>query len=391
MSTLTDAQILPEALLLEMNARAAGYDEENRFFSEDFADLRASGYLTINVPCELGGLGLDLTAVCREQRRLAYYAPATALGIHMHLYWIGVAADLWRRGDHSLEWMLREAIAGEVFASGHAEQGNDLSVILSTSKAEKVDGGFRMVGRKMFGSLAPVWTRYGTNALWPEAQGGPAIVHGFVPRAGGGYRIVQTWNTLGMRPTRSDDVLLEDAFIPDRYVARIVPAGELDVFLLAMYAWALLGWANIYTGIAKRVIDITIPAMLSKTSIAISRSMAYHPEVQHAIAKMSLAFDPILPHLESVAQDWSTGIDHGTAWPARIVSAKHHAVEACWRIVDTAMDVSGGSGMFRGNELERLFRDARCGRFHPANSALVHEIVGKTTLGIGLGEQPRWG
>jgi hypothetical protein len=47
--------------------------------------------------------------------------------------------------------------------------------------------------------------------------------------------------------------------------------------------------------------------------------------------------------------------------------------------------------MFKSNELERLFRDARCGRFHPANAALVHEIVGKTTLGIGLGEQPRWG
>ena len=55
------------------------------------------------------------------------------------------------------------------------------------------------------------------------------------------------------------------------------------------------------------------------------------------------------------------------------------------------MDVSGGTGMFRGNELERLFRDARCGRFHPANTFLTHEIVAKTALGIDLGEQPRWG
>ena len=67
------------------------------------------------------------------------------------------------------------------------------------------------------------------------------------------------------------------------------------------------------------------------------------------------------------------------------------AVETCWKVVDTAMDVSGGTGMFKGNELERLFRDARCGRFHPATSNLVHEIVAKTALGIELGEQPRWG
>jgi len=55
------------------------------------------------------------------------------------------------------------------------------------------------------------------------------------------------------------------------------------------------------------------------------------------------------------------------------------------------MEVSGGTGMFRANALERLFRDARCGRFHPANTFLTHEIVGKTALGIDLGEAPRWG
>ncbi len=60
-------------------------------------------------------------------------------------------------------------------------------------------------------------------------------------------------------------------------------------------------------------------------------------------------------------------------------------------MVDLALDMSGGAGMFKTNELERLYRDVRCGGFHPANSALVHEIVGKTTLGIELGEQPRWG
>jgi hypothetical protein len=49
------------------------------------------------------------------------------------------------------------------------------------------------------------------------------------------------------------------------------------------------------------------------------------------------------------------------------------------------------AGMFRVNELECLFRDARCGRFHPANTFLTHEIVGKTPLGIDLDEALRWG
>jgi alkylation response protein AidB-like acyl-CoA dehydrogenase len=70
---------------------------------------------------------------------------------------------------------------------------------------------------------------------------------------------------------------------------------------------------------------------------------------------------------------------------------KYHVVESAFRVVDTALDLSGGFGMFKKSELERLFRDARAGRFHPANSALTHEIVGKITLGINPDEQPRWG
>jgi alkylation response protein AidB-like acyl-CoA dehydrogenase len=203
--------------------------------------------------------------------------------------------------------------------------------------------------------------------------------------------MVETWDTMGMRATRSDDVILEGAFVPDKYIARIVPAGGVDAFVLGAFAWALLGMANVYYGVAQRALDLALPGIKGKTSLGLSRSMAYHPEIQHMVAEMMLAFDPIGPHLDKIAEDWSNGVDHGAAWPARIVSAKYHAVEACWRIADQAMEVSGGAGMFRANELERLFRDARCGRFHPANTFLTHEIVAKTALGIDLGEQPRWG
>jgi alkylation response protein AidB-like acyl-CoA dehydrogenase len=383
--------VLSDDKLRAFAERCGRYDRENRFFQEDFDDLRRAGYLTMAVPKELGGRGMNLAQVSREQRRLAYFAPATALGINMHVYWVGLVADLWRRGDRSLEWLLKEAMAGEVFNAGHAERGNDIPGLLSTSTAERVDGGFRISGHKMFGSLAPVWTRYGLHAMWADADGGPQIVHAFLPRSQDGYRIVETWDTMGMRATRSDDVVLDGAFVPDRYIARIVPAGTVDPFVLGIFAWGLTGFANVYHGVAQRAIDLAVAGIRTKTSLAVSRSMAYHPEIQHAVAEMVLALDPIGPHLEKLAEDWSAGVDLGATWPSRIVSAKYHAVEACWRIVDRAMEVSGGAGMFRANELERLFRDARCGRFHPANTFLVHEIVGKTALGIDLGEQPRWG
>jgi len=384
---------LTEEKLARFAARAAAYDRENRFFQEDFDELRAAKYLLLPVPVEFGGAGMTLAEVCREQRRLAYNAPATALAVNMHLYWVGIAADLWSRGDHSLEWILREAAAGEIFAAGHAETGNDIPVLLSTSKAERVDGGYQFTGRKHFGSLTPVWTRFGLHGMDTSDPTQPKIVHAFMPRDTAGYVIKETWDVLGMRATRSDDTALENAFIPDRYIARIVPAGGagIDPFVLGVFAWALMGFGNIYYGLAKRALDVTINSVKAKGSLGLSRSMAYHPEIQHAIADMVIELDSIGPHLEAVAQDWSNGVDHGAQWPSKIFSAKYHAVEGSWRVVDLGLDVTGGSGIFRSAGYERLLRDARLGRIHPANSFLTHEVVAKTALGISLDEQPRWG
>ena len=384
---------LTEEMLTRFASRAAAYDQENRFFEEDFEELRAAKYLLLPLPLEFGGAGMTLAEVCREQRRLAYHAPATALAVNMHLYWIGVAADLWRRGDVSLEWILREAAAGEIFAAGHAESGNDVPVLLSTTKAERVDGGYRFTGRKHFGSLTPVWTRFGLHGIDTSNPAQPKIIHGFIPRDTTGYTIKETWDVLGMRATRSDDTVLENAFVPDRYVARVVPAGGagVDPFVLSVFAWALMGFGNVYYGLAKRALDQSIASVKTKGSLALSRSMAYHPEIQHAIAEMVIELESIGPHLETIAEDWSSGVDHGTQWPSKIFAAKYHAVEASWRVVDRGLDVSGGTGIFRSAGYERLIRDARLGRLHPANSFLTHEVVAKTALDISLDEQPRWG
>jgi len=389
--TGTDTNLLTEDMLQRFHERAPIYDRENRFFDEDFQELKAAGYLNVAVPTELGGRGLNLAQVAQLQRRLAYYAPATALAINMHVYWTGIAADLRKMGDASLEWLLRESAAGEVFAAGHSETGNDLPVLLSTSQATRDDGGYRITGRKMFGSMTPVWTRLGVHAMDTSDPSGPRIVHAFVPKGSPGYTIKPTWDTLGMRATRSDDTILDNVFVPDKYIARIVPAGALDPFIGALFAWALLNFGAIYTGLAERARDLAVTGVRNKTSLGVTRSMAYHPEIQHIFSEMQMEIESMVPHLASTTNDWSNGVDHGAAWPMKIVSTKFHCVEAAKRVVDLAMTASGGAGMFKANELERLYRDVRAGGFHPANTTLTHEIVGKTTLGIGLDEQPRWG
>jgi len=394
MAAPTASPLLSEAMLQRFRERAPGYDRDNRFFHEDFDELRRAGYLAIAVPRELGGGGLTFAECMREQRRLAYYAHATALATNMHLYWVGVAADLWRAGDRSLEWVLRGAAGGEVFAAGHAERGNDMPLFLSTTKAERVAGGYRFTGHKSFGSLTPVWTYLGLHGMDSSDPGAPKVVHAFMPRATEGYSIKETWDVLGMRATASQDTVLQGAFVPDQHVARVVSAGfaGADLFILAIFAWALTGFANVYYGLGRHALDLTVDNLKTKTSIAISRgSLIHHPEVQHAVADMVIDLEGVGPQLDRLADDWTGGVDHGGAWPVKIVAAKHRVVEAVWRVVDSALDLAGGYGIFAASGIERLFRDARLGRIHPANSALTHEVVAKLTLGIDPDAQPRWG
>lgn len=380
-----DLGVLSNGMLERFAARAPVYDAENRFFTEDFEELREAGYLLLAVPTELGGLGGSLAQVCAQQRRLARRAPATALATNMHLYWTGVAADLYRAGDRSLVWLLEEAVAGEVFASGHAEAGNDLALLLSTARAEPVAGGYRYHGRKLFGSLTPVWTRFGLQGLDASDPKAPVIVHGFLAREAPGWSVIETWDTLGMRATRSDDTVLDGAFVPDAHVARVVPAGfaGVDAFVLGIFGWGQATFASIYLGIAERAFELTVAGVKQRTSLALGgRPMAQHPMVQHQVAEMALELQAASALVERIADDWSARVDHGSAWPAKLAGAKHHVTTAARRVVDLALEVAGGGAMFRGNELERLYRDVRCGGFHPANAALTHEIVGQTALGL---------
>lgn len=386
-------ELLTDEMLARFDERAPLYDRSNTFFTEDFEELRASGFFLAALPVQYGGAGMNLGEINRLMRRIAYVAPATAVAVNMHHYFVGLCADLHRAGDPSGDWVLERAAAGEIFAAGHGEAGNDIPVLLSSTKAERVSGGWQFTGHKIFGSLSPVWTQLGVHGMDTSDPANPMVVHAFVSRNTPGFRIEQTWDTLGMRATTSNDTVLDHTFVPDEATVLVCPAGfaGAGLFQVALFAWALLGFAGVYSSIARRAFDETVTGVHKKTSIALTRSMAYHPEVQHHVAEMRIHLEAMTAHLDRVCDDWSNGVDHGMDWPTKIVACKYDVVTRAWAVVDTALDLSGGSGIFKRSRIEQLFRDARLGRIHPGNTLLAHELVGKLSLGINPDEQPRWG
>jgi alkylation response protein AidB-like acyl-CoA dehydrogenase len=382
--TSPDTTLLSDDLLSRIRERAAGYDRDNRFFTEDFAELADEGYLRALVPTEFGGLGLSLQQTARLQARLAGAAPATALAVNMHLVWTGIAKTLRDRGDDSLEFVLREAGQGEVFAFGLSEAGNDLVLFGSTTEARpESDGSYRFHGRKIFTSLSPAWTRLGTMGLDSTSDDAPKIVYGFIERTGGGFEIREDWDTLGMRATQSNTTVLDGARASaDRVVRRLDPGPNPDPLVFAIFANFEILLAAVYTGIGARALDLAVEAAHRRTSLKNDgRSYANDPDIRWRVAEAAIEQDALLPQLDVLAGDVDTLADHGRLWFPKLVGLKVRATETARRVVDQAIRVSGGSTFFAGNELGRLYRDVLAGIFHPSDAESAHNTVANAWLG----------
>jgi alkylation response protein AidB-like acyl-CoA dehydrogenase len=392
MATLTTTDLLTDDMLARFDQRAPEYDHDNRFFVEDFEELKASGYTRCTVPVEAGGSGLALDEYVKLLRRLAYVAPATALATNMHCYWTGLASDLLKAGDDSLRFVIDRAAEGKIFCALHGEVGNDLPLLLAVTTATRVDGGWEFSGHKIFGSLSPVWDYGGLHGMDSSDPDHPQIVHAFLPRDARGFQIMETWDTLGMRATQSQDTILEQAFVPDDLVALVCPAGFAGAgpFHVGIFAWALMGFAATYLAAAERAYDLVVEAMPHRSSIAMAGDMTRHPEVQHIVADMRIAHDAAEAMLERTCADWAAGVEHED-WPVRLVATRSFVIDQAFGIVDRAMDLTGGGGAFRRSRIEQIFRDVRMGRFHPGNTMLAHELIGKLCLGVDPDAQPRWG
>lgn len=378
-------KVLPGDLLERIRGRAAGYDRDNAFFHEDLEELAAAGYLKIFVPASDGGLGLGLAAAAQLQRRLAAAAPATALAVNMHLVWTGVAHVLAARGDSSLDFVLKEAAQGEIFAFGNSEAGNDSVLFDSlTTAVPDATGGYSFTGRKIFTSLSPAWTRLGIFGKDTTAGDGEGqLVHGFITRDTPGYEILADWDTLGMRASQSNTTVLDGAVVPAERIFRKLPVGpNADPLIFAIFACFETLLAAVYTGLGERALDLAVEAVKRRTSFKNGgRSYAQDPDIRWKVADAAMAMDALYPQLSSVAADVDALAEHGAQWFPKLVGVKVSATETARTVVDLAVRVSGGSSYFRGSELERLYRDVLAGMFHPSDDESAHNTVANAWLG----------
>lgn len=361
--------------------RAAEFDEQNTFPHRNYDDLRAAGFLRLTVPTELGGLGAGLPELVPVLERLAMGDGATALAVTMHLSPLGQWAGVWRRTrDPRLEHLLRKAADGSlIWASVTSELGlsNDLTDARTT--AVRVDGGFRLTGRKSFATNTDVATHCSTTARYDDAEGGPRLLLCQLALDQPGVRIHRTWNTMGMRGTQSNDLELDDVFVEDSAVVHSLPVHHLDARVLeTVWAWAMPTFAAVYTGIAAGALDWAVRQV-------VRRGRDHDPVLQDAIGECQLLVESsralLHRHTDEVRSRSLFNLEVQDAI-ARCALVKYMASNNAVRVLQRLVDVVGGAAYAKSLPFERMWRDVQAATFMPMSNLAARRLIGASTLGV---------
>ena len=251
----TDWLRIIEELAPRFAARAPAYDSGDAFVAENYTELKARGVFAAGVPRELGGGGASYRSLCEMLQALGRACGSTALALSMHTHLVSTMVWRWRRDPKPFEPLLRRIAAERlVLATSGASDW-----LTATGKAERVAGGFRISARKIFASGIPAADLFMTQALYDDPDAGPTVLHFALPVRDPAILPQDNWRVLGMRGTGSQDVAIQDAFVPDAAVAMRRPAGQWTP-LFHVYACMipLPLIYGVYVGIAEAARDAAL-------------------------------------------------------------------------------------------------------------------------------------
>ncbi|MGA8254946.1 MAG: acyl-CoA dehydrogenase family protein, partial [Nocardioides sp.] len=245
---ITDAEILALAADVGHVAAAhdAAHDRDATFVTEAYEHMHTVGYLSLPVPVELGGRGASIRQLVLAQQELGRHSGAAALASTMHLYLTLVQRWRHARGAADAAGVLGK-VAHERLVMA-TSGGSDW--VCPTTTATEVEGGYLFTGRKVFCSQAPVASVVSTCAVLGEAGPDAVVLHAGVPMASEGVSLIDTWDTLGMRGTASQDLVFDKVFVPAEKVLGQRPYGSLSgpLMVAAIHFAPLVGAA--YLGVA---------------------------------------------------------------------------------------------------------------------------------------------
>jgi alkylation response protein AidB-like acyl-CoA dehydrogenase len=382
----------------DFKTRVTEHDRNNTFPFENVEAMKASGYTNMTAAEEFGGGGCDILDFVLAQERLGQGDLPTAISINMHLYTLGWLSDLWRLGekqDTGLRSFIESIVKGRLIVGAGLSDPQVNSAIGfgglndTSRRAEKVAGGYLINGSAKFGTLSACADILFMTAHYDDPERGPLVLAFNLPPQTPGIKIQNNWDTLGIRASSSNDTLWENVFVPDDAI-RGRPARSWDTGLKTFSCW-MPSLDACYLGLAQAARDWAINWTRDRTQVPFDRPMSHYPGNQFIAAEMEIGLRSARAMLLQTAgslADFNSRIEPSIM---DIIACHHFVMETSASVVDKAMRLVGGAGLFRSGPLEQMYRDVR--------AAVVHQPfaghdglgwLGKLSYGIPHDVMPRW-
>jgi alkylation response protein AidB-like acyl-CoA dehydrogenase len=346
---------------------AARHDREGSWIDDSFQHVRDAGLLTIAVPTELGGDGATISDLAMVQRELARHCGSTGLATSMHQHVAAFTAWRYRRGLPGAEGTLKKILDGAVLVS---TGGGDFTRPRGT--ATKVEGGYRVSGRKQFASQSTAGNVISTMFVFDDPERGKRVLNMAVP-FGEGVTVHDNWDTLGMRGTGSNDISIDDVFVPDERVLADRPYDTMDPPLQVICAIAFPIISAAYLGVAESAYEHAVTAAATRANDATTQR-----QIGLMRNRLQVAGWALEGALDVVGDDPAPSMENVAA----VMTAKREISLAGIEVCDIAMEVAGGSAFFKGSPIERAYRDIRAAKFHPLTPEQTLLHAGRLALGV---------
>jgi alkylation response protein AidB-like acyl-CoA dehydrogenase len=285
----------------------------------------------------------------------------------MHQHVTAFTAWRWRRGLPGAEATLQRVAGGDTVLASTG--GGDFTS--PRGVAVPVDGGYRVSGTKRFVSQSPAAAAMSTMFTLDDPERGRRVLNLAVP-FGDGVTVQANWDTLGMRATASNDVVVDDVFIPADKVLADRPYGVLDPPLQVIVSIAMPIISAVYLGVAEGAAAAAVDVVGPSDDPITQRQVGL---MQTRLRVARWALDGALA---------TVGDDPGPsmATVADVMAAKREIALAGIEVCDLAMEAAGGSAFFRGSPIERAYRDIRAAKFHPLDPEQTLLHAGRLALGV---------
>lgn len=338
--------------------RAAEHDRQASHPLENYDMLRRADMYALNIPRAYGGAGVGLLGYSMAAATLAQGCPSTALSFNMHLSIVGPLMENPEVPAHTKERLAHLVVHDQKLIAGNFSEPTTSALVGSAvplTRSRRVDGGYRITGRKAFASMLEA-ADYCAVLTYPDEATSPwAARLLLVPRQASGRRVEAVWDTLGMRATRSDSMILEECWVPEE--ALLYEAENILPFRRNGANWLWGSYTAVYLGVGLAAYREIGQVLKERVPRGFMQPLAYHPDVRRQVAEMSIDLEAA--RLLTYHSAWMSDTHGPTPETlAAFYRAKYLVGEAVTRTTRTALTLGGAHGILKTSPLERLFRDA---------------------------------